>query len=738
MGHNGAKAKIVLLIMNIVFLTNIFSPGTVYSGSGMRLSEKYKSISNSYIDLDSGINQEPYYYSVMQDYDNKGYRGAQNQRIVMDSGFITDSSSQDIPVGSGIGGNENKVLLWNSDQEWFEWSFNIQEDGLYEMEVEYYPLDGTSSPAKRTIMIDGEIPFFEASNIEFPRLWTDDGEPKVNNIGDEVRPRQKEIRRWVNMDICDSQGMYSEPFKFYFTEGEHKLRLVYVEEPVAIGNITIKSPEIIPEYKEVKAQYEKNGYKNATREIKFQAESSVVEKNSATIRRESDADPMTEPSSEVNRKLNVIGDWRWKQGNQSITWKFSVPETGLYKIGLRVAQWFGNGLPVYRQIMIDGEIPFSEMKEYKFTYLNSWRTEVLQDDEGNPYLFYLTEGEHELTMTVKTGPLRDVIFSLYDDTLLLSKVIRQIIMLTGINPDVNYEYDLHKNIPDLIDNLKYLSESMSKKEEFLTGISSKKPPLANNLAMISDQLDNMIRKPDSIPRRLEDINNALSTLGTLSISLKDHPLTIDYFMVGPGNQKWKNAVSNIFQHIKVTWNHFLRSFTKDYDSVGSVYINEDQERAVLNVWVSRGREWAELIKEMADEDFTPTSGIEINLNVLPASQLNAGAVNALLLAICSGRAPDVACSVSSDSPVEFAIRDAVVDLSQFDDFDEVSQRFIPKILIPFQYRDGIYALPETMGFSAMFYRKDIIQELGLELPDTWEDVYEHTPYSLPARYGILL
>jgi len=36
-----------------------------------------------------------------------------------------------------------------------------------------------------------------------------------------------------------------------------------------------------------------------------------------------------------------------------------------------------------------------------------------------------------------------------------------------------------------------------------------------------------------------------------------------------------------------------------------------------------------------------------------------------------------------------------------------------------------------MGFSAMFYRKAIIQELGLELPDTWEDVYEHV---LPILY----
>jgi len=103
---------------------------------------------------------------------------------------------------------------------------------------------------------------------------------------------------------------------------------------------------------------------------------------------------------------------------------------------------------------------------------------------------------------------------------------------------------------------------------------------------------------------------------------------------------------------------------QDYDNIGSVYDYQIETNEVIDVWISRGKEWAEIIKEMADEDFTPNTGIGIKINVLPASQLEAGAVNALLLAICSGKAPDVALSVGANSPVEFAIRDAVVDLTQ--------------------------------------------------------------------------
>lgn len=70
-------------------------------------------------------------------------------------------------------------------------------------------------------------------------------------------------------------------------------------------------------------------------------------------------------------------------------------------------------------------------------------------------------------------------------------------------------------------------------------------------------------------------------------------------------------------------------------------------------------------------------------------------------------------------------------MSQFDDFEEIAERFLPNIFIPYRYMDGIYALPETMDFTAMFYRKDIIDELGIRLPDTREDLYNHV---LPILY----
>ena len=38
------------------------------------------------------------------------------------------------------------------------------------------------------------------------------------------------------------------------------------------------------------------------------------------------------------------------------------------------------------------------------------------------------------------------------------------------------------------------------------------------------------------------------------------------------------------------------------------------------------------------------------------------------------------------------------------------------------YDGALYALPETQSFEMMFYRKDILNELGIEIPKTWDDM----------------
>lgn len=625
-----------------------------------------------------------------------------------------------------------QAVLSAEESEYVQFTVRVPESGMYQIQVDYYLEQGVSDAAKRILYIDGATPFTESADMVFDRFFRDEGEPVVNSVGDETRPSQVEIPGWRSTGLQDTTGITSEDFRFYLEAGEHTLQLIYSKIDMYIGGIRLAAPVRIPSYEEVKASYDASGYKPANAEtVHFQAELQASEKNDPTLRRENDGDPLVEPASDVSRKLNVMGGYRWRSGNQSITWEFEVPASGLYKIGMYQQQSWNDGLSSYRQIAIDGQVPFRELEDYCFEYDTRWSLLTLSGETGEPFQFYLTEGKHTITMTVKMGELAPVLDSIEKDIEILSEMMMNITLLAGNDPDPNYDYQFFDKIGNLREQMEYLVQSMEEKYDLVTGMSNKTPAMANNFMTIKAQLEEMLADPISIARKISDLSNSQENLSNWYLSMQSLPLMIDYFDIGSPAEEWKSVSSNFLQRMGATARQFLSSFTKDYDNVGGVLGEDVQVDTTLNVWIARGAEWAEVIKEMADEKFTPESGIAINVNVLPGTQLNAGNVNALMLSITSGKAPDVALGVDITSPVEFAIRDQVYDLSEMEGFEEVKGRFVEATLTPYEYLGGTYALPETMNFNVLYYRKDTLARLGLDVPDTWQDVYD---FVLPAFY----
>lgn len=721
---------ILILLMLLYSGTTVFGINGESKISGIPLKERYTS-STKDIEHYYEFLKYPYYSAILEEYEKKEYKGPETDPVVLRAKDVKVESDKKAKLENNIAGNKDMVFLWDGDFNWTEWEFEVALKGLYCIEIEYYMLEGSGNPAVRSMKVNGEIPFIEANYIVFDRIWKDVGEPVINSLGDEVRPGQVEEPKWRKVKMTDGSGFYSDPFTIYLEEGKNSIRFEFIDQSMAISSVALIPAEKIFPYKNIKEEYEKEGYKEAKELIFFEAECNAIEKSSPTIRRETNSEPIVTPASYKSRKLNVIGGWRWRIGNHSITWEFQIPEDGLYKIGMHVLQVWNDGLPSYRQIAIDGKVPFKELKEYSFQYNKSWKFETLKSNEDEPYLFYFTKGVHTITMTVKMGPFTPILQSLNTDTLLLSKLIRDIIKITGSDPDPNYDYEFFDTIPTLKEGMENLNNSLQEKYDSIKGITKKVPAMANNFLTIKKQLQEMIKNPFSIASRMNELNSAQSSLGTWYLNLQNQPLLLDSFKIGNPNERWGDSKASLFQKIKFSTVNFLLSFKKDYTKVGSVLKDDTKIHGAINVWIARGMEWAEIIKEMADEDFTPNKGIMVNINVLPSGQLQAGSVNALMLAIASGRAPDVALGVDSGSPVEFAMRDAAYDLSKFEDFNEVSKRFLPGIFIPYRYLNGVYAVPETMDFNVMFYRKDIIEELGIRLPDTREDLYN---FVLPALY----
>jgi ABC-type glycerol-3-phosphate transport system substrate-binding protein len=654
------------------------------------------------------------------------YKGASSP-AAKDISFPADSYSAyggAKPSSQVVGGGSKPTLVWEKGTDWIEWTVDVPVSGLYNMIADYYPMPGKRLPIQRSLSIDGDFPFREAQRLYFYRIWADQEEPTQNNQGDDVRPSQIEKEAWVSSPLTDGNGLYAEPFRFSLSEGKHVLRMSYIQEPVSFGQIRLAPAVETPEYAAVKSGYDTAGLKPVSKaDIKVQAENNPV-KSDPTIRRESNGDPLTEPASKLRFRLNVFGDWRWRKGGQSATWSFSVPEDGLYKIGLKVGQWWGNGLSSYRQIQLDGKSPYKELELYSFTYSRDWRMETLGKSADEPYLVHLTKGEHQLTMVAEIGPFQPIVESLTADSKKLSDIVRRIIMVTGPTPDPNYVYELEKRVPGLLEDIQALAGDLGKQIDALRGISQKDTSIANSLLMMKNMFDRMVAKPDAIPRQLEDMNNSLTNLGTWLIELQNQPLVMDYFQVSAPDVNWSGTKSDLWQKMSSTMMNFFASFRKDYTGIGSIYKGGDGS---LDVWVGRGREWAEIMKEMIESDFTKKTGIQVNINTLPAGQLNSGAVNTLLLAASSGRAPDVATGVGEQLPLEFAIRDAAVDLSKLPGYDSVEKQFLSGAMVPFQYNNGVYALPETQDFNILIYRKDILKELGLSVPQTWDQVAEMIP-----------
>ncbi len=673
------------------------------------------------------------------------YRPAEGVRIELrpeDAELIGAAERKDTageyPGANGKDGYTGPVVECADADNTLAWTVQVEQGGLYELEVSYLALGGNEAKVQRKIRIDGETPYEEANNLCFYRIFEEekqaDGKMRVNTIGDEVWPHPLEIRAWQMVRAVDQQALYADPLEFYLSEGEHRIELSWVDQPVVLGPAALVSPKTYRSYEEQLAEWKAAGAADAPENASFkiQAEDSAW-RSENVVRRESDADPKTEPASGTQRVLNILGGYRWRLGNAAVTWELDVPETGLYAMHFKVLQSTDPGMPSYRQFMIDDEIPYEEMKLYAFPYSSMWYGETLHRENGEPYLFYLEKGKHTLTATVKLGPIGEIMRRTEKDVTDLGRIQREIVKITGTEPDFNYEYDLYRTMPELSGQLTDLAGRLQVCADLLKGISNETTSMENNYRQIIDQLHFFAEDVDRIPRALSDLDNAQTNLGTYISTMEKCPMAMDYLAVSAPSVPFEMATSNFFQRLYVSGQNFMASFTKDYDSVGLI-VNDAPEAAettVLNVWIARGTEWGEILKELADEEFTPKTGIVINLHVLPTGQLSTGSVNTIMLSVASGTAPDVALSVEYNLPNEFAFREAAVDLSRFPGFGDMAKQFYPSSLTPFRYQEGTYALPETMDFTVMIYRQDVLAELGVELPETWTDLYQKV---LPRLY----
>lgn len=632
---------------------------------------------------------------------------------------------------AGMDGLEKVVYTTGSSELTYE--FEIKDPGFYSIEIEYMSPEASANNIERAFMIDGAYPYSETRTVSFVGTWVDEYDTRyergfIHDINDnEIRPTKVQYPSWSSRYVYDTAGYYELPLKYHLTEGTHTVTINGIKESMIIKSVRIHAHKGQPSYDEVKAEYEANGYKAYTAEpIKIQAEHAYRMSDKSIYAVNDRTSGSTEPQDASKVYLNNIGGTKWQSNGQWIEWEVEVPEDGLYRISTRFKQDTLSGMYVSRRLYIDGEVPFDEANFITFNYDSSWQTQFLGRDvegedgkmEREAFDFYLTKGKHVLKMEVVLGDMAPIIREVDESMVTINSYYLKIMMITGPDPDIYRDYGFTTLIPEVMTGLVTESERLyriSSDLEKITGQKGEDSVLLDKIALI---LGMMGSDNDDVAPNLSTLKDNIGSLGTWISNVRSQPLSLDYIQVqSASDAEPPKASAGFIASLVHEFKSFIMSFISDYNNLGAMDESAESEDPV-EVWMTAGRDQAQIIRSMLT-DFTAQTGIAVNLKLV--------AGGSLLPATLAGTGPDVSIQNSADTCINYAIRSAVLPVTNMEGIDEVKTWFDDSAMIPLTLYGEIYGLPETETFSMLFVRLDIFAELEMEIPKTWDDLYAILP-----------
>ena len=353
--------------------------------------------------------------------------------------------------------------MYTGEQGIIEYQTEILEEGFYDISLLYYPVVGRSASIQRAIFIDGELPYYQLSLVEFSRIWVNAvNEWERDNRGNDLKPRQVEAPKWITSYCYDSEGYETGKLSVYLAKGPHTITLYSRREPMLLRRIILNNSEETNEYAAEKAKHDAEGATDSTNQlITIQAEDADRKSSQMLYPSQDRSSPAVYPYSSKELKNNSVGsNSNWRIIGQWLEWDFDVEQSGYYYITLHARQNFIRGIYTSRKITIDGEIPFNELSAYGFTYNSLWHLVDLQDSNGENYWFYFEKGKHTLKMEVVLGDFADIISDVQDAVIDINSIYRKLIRITGVEPDKYRDYNIEGNIPGLEGELAVVRDNM--------------------------------------------------------------------------------------------------------------------------------------------------------------------------------------------------------------------------------------------------------------------------------------
>lgn len=608
-------------------------------------------------------------------------------------------------------------------KESITYTVTAETDGWYYLSLEYKPEGSTLSDFAVDVTVNGKQDYYEMKTIALPLHWQDETKMfPMDGYGDESAPKQVRVDEWTKIYLYNNTYSSDTPLLFSLNKGENKITLTNISsDGLGLGALTISEPDLqLPTYEEYVARY---GSVEAAEETYPVNAIAYTKKNSTQAILEYENNPALTPHETKFKVLNALN---WTEAGTEIEYTVTVEQTGWYQLAFHYKNE-KKEFDAFETIKIDGAVPFEECISYVFAPTGTaWTNEVLAAEDGTPYYFYLTEGEHTISMKAEAEP----VVKGWRYARLLSEHVSQfaleITKVTGAEIDKSRTWRMTKYIPEISDYLKayeiLIQDIRYSLQQYSTdGING---ALLSDFDKAMQFIEQMSEYPDEIALYTNDLtgrdNSVLVSLSNFTSEICKQDFTLDMIYV-TGTGEIPNARAGVFAMTGNWFKTLVNSFTTNKYSV------ETDDEEVLTIWVNRAVTHVDLLQKLVDTEFTPNTGIRVKVSIMPDA-------NKLTLSAAADQLPDLALGLASYMPFDLACRGALYDLTRFEDFWQVANRFVPGQFVPYVYNEGVYAVPETLDFHALVYRKDVFETLGLKVPDTWDDVIGILPEL--QRYGM--
>ena len=607
---------------------------------------------------------------------------------------------------------DSETVLSDENGNGIQKDFEVKSSGLYAIEITFKMTEVQTSQPAIAVKLNGELPFYEASQINLPQLFTDADEVEE---GDVEIPESVLVEEYQTRYFYDTLGCYGGLLEFYIPAGTNKISITPVSGELTVKSVKIKNYQSAPAYKDVKDSLK--GEKYDGEYIKYQAEKVYRKSDSSIFAINDRSSAWVEPTSAYERYLNAIGGTNWQDLGQYLEWEFEVPEDGLYTICVKYRKDTKAGLDSNRRIYIDGEIPYAELENYTFGYTSTFVNEVLSTEDGEEMLFYLEAGKkHTIKMEVSIGDYSSVLPKIYAASQALQACYRQFIMVMGTAPDSLRDYQLDKLIPDVLEDMTKQKEILLESLDEIEAITGESSSGTGLMMALIDQIEYFEEDSYYIAGDIQSFKTNIASVITWVLDVKVQPLKIDYFAVCAPDGAVPKATQSKWGSLKHTIKSFLYTFAGDYEY--AVLDTDDPD--ILTVWDPSGATEFSIWRQLVQYDFAEKNpDIKVNFK-----NVSTGFQQAFL----AGMLPDVYVGMTSQSMMEFAFRKScITDITSAaeaagDDINEALKNYNKWIYYPAEWEGKLYGFPMGVSVPVLFYRTDILEEMNLDPPETWEDL----------------